>query len=482
VKKKLLVPSQYSSLEGAVDAASPGDVVVVGKGIHYVTEPNGINLKGKSLSIRSEDPNDPDIVANTIIDCQATVDNPRRAFHFFSGEDPNTVIEGLTIRNGYMVSYVGRHAYVEPYDPNPDDDEAPNAVADGEDAPPYEYYYDPEFGIYREWAVDPNAYGGAILCENDSSPTIRNVVITDCIVAGGHGGDGADAPTDSKLAGGDGGDGFGNGYGGAIACRDGSSPRIINSVFQNCVAMGGSGGNGGDGDVKGPDAHGGNGGSAYGSGIGAAIYCDSESAPVISGTVFRNNVAKHGRPGSGGFSSDDQKSHDGAAGYIAERDEIAGGALFAGEGSRLTFTDCKFIANTAYQFDLAYLPTYVEAAEEIPYYRVGGALYAEPDSLIELKGCEFEENLGGGAYFAEECQATLTDCLFVNNYGLNEEDSQNHEKRTFDEGEYGRYFTEYYFERYFGEQEEEFDIDISDDDAEKLVTFQDVIDYIKANS
>jgi acyl carrier protein len=30
--------------------------------------------------------------------------------------------------------------------------------------------------------------------------------------------------------------------------------------------------------------------------------------------------------------------------------------------------------------------------------------------------------------------------------------------------------------------EEEFDIEISDEDAEKLVTFQDVIDYIKANS
>ena len=30
--------------------------------------------------------------------------------------------------------------------------------------------------------------------------------------------------------------------------------------------------------------------------------------------------------------------------------------------------------------------------------------------------------------------------------------------------------------------EEEFDIDISDEDAEKLVTFQDVIDYIQAHS
>jgi acyl carrier protein len=30
--------------------------------------------------------------------------------------------------------------------------------------------------------------------------------------------------------------------------------------------------------------------------------------------------------------------------------------------------------------------------------------------------------------------------------------------------------------------EEEFDIDISDEDAEKLVTFQDAIDYIKAHS
>jgi acyl carrier protein len=30
--------------------------------------------------------------------------------------------------------------------------------------------------------------------------------------------------------------------------------------------------------------------------------------------------------------------------------------------------------------------------------------------------------------------------------------------------------------------EEEFDIDISDEDAEKLVTFKDVIDYIKAHT
>jgi len=30
--------------------------------------------------------------------------------------------------------------------------------------------------------------------------------------------------------------------------------------------------------------------------------------------------------------------------------------------------------------------------------------------------------------------------------------------------------------------EEEFDIDISDEDAEKLVTFQDALDYIKAQS
>jgi acyl carrier protein len=30
--------------------------------------------------------------------------------------------------------------------------------------------------------------------------------------------------------------------------------------------------------------------------------------------------------------------------------------------------------------------------------------------------------------------------------------------------------------------EEEFDIDISDEDAEKLVTFKDVIEYINANS
>ncbi len=89
----------FRRIQHAIDSADNGDTVVVNEGV-YTGDPNNRNLHfdGKTITLRSTAPNNPDVVANTIIDPNGA----GRGFYFFdSGEDPNCVISGLTIRNGY---------------------------------------------------------------------------------------------------------------------------------------------------------------------------------------------------------------------------------------------------------------------------------------------------------------------------------------------------------------------------------------------
>ena len=104
----LNVPSGYATIQAAIDAANPGDTrIVVSPGVHSVPGQDGIDLHGKRITIASTDPNDPAVVANTIIDCGGTEYSPARAFHFQSGEGPETILDGLTIKNGFMRGSIG---------------------------------------------------------------------------------------------------------------------------------------------------------------------------------------------------------------------------------------------------------------------------------------------------------------------------------------------------------------------------------------
>jgi hypothetical protein len=109
-----------------------GDIIEIRPGVY--TGPGNYNIdpNGFAITIRSIDPDDPDIVSSTIIDPNCA----GRAFELYKGESRDCVIAGLTIRNGYTF-----------------------------------------FGTD----------GGAIICTQDSSPTIRNCVIENCeaIVSGG---------------------------------------------------------------------------------------------------------------------------------------------------------------------------------------------------------------------------------------------------------------------------------------------------------
>ncbi len=92
----------FDSIQKAVDFAQLGDTVIVLQGTYTGTGNRDIDFLGKAIIVRSSNPNDPNIVAATVIDCQGSETEPHRGFIFQSTEDVNSILDGLTITNGYQ--------------------------------------------------------------------------------------------------------------------------------------------------------------------------------------------------------------------------------------------------------------------------------------------------------------------------------------------------------------------------------------------
>jgi hypothetical protein len=90
-----VVPDQYATIQEAVTAAANEDTVIIRPGTYSGLVNININPAGKAITIRSEDPMDPNIVAETVIDVGFA-----HGFVFDSMEMPETKVQGLTIRNG----------------------------------------------------------------------------------------------------------------------------------------------------------------------------------------------------------------------------------------------------------------------------------------------------------------------------------------------------------------------------------------------
>ncbi len=129
--------ADFDNIQAAIDDANDADEVVLNPGLYTGPGNRDIDFRGKSITLRSTDPNDPSIVGTTVIDCEGTEFESHRAFHFHNGEDANSVVHGLTITNGYITQFEGK--------------------------------------------------GGAILC-SASSPLIRGCSITNSTVSNGNGG------------------------------------------------------------------------------------------------------------------------------------------------------------------------------------------------------------------------------------------------------------------------------------------------------
>ncbi|MFC1738034.1 right-handed parallel beta-helix repeat-containing protein [Planctomycetota bacterium] len=143
--KTLYVPSaECPDIQSAIIAADEQDTIIVSEGTYQ----ENIDFLWKAITLRSTDPNDPNVVAATIIDANNPSDpNYGSAVTFRSGESNESIIEGFTITGGtgswILVSW--------------------------------------EFKGLR-W----NRCGGGVLCYNMSEPTIRkNVFINNIAGQGG---------------------------------------------------------------------------------------------------------------------------------------------------------------------------------------------------------------------------------------------------------------------------------------------------------
>ena len=126
-------PADFNNIQAAIDDANNSDTVILQPGTYTGTGNRDIDFKGKAITIRSTDPNDPNIVAATVVDCAGSETEPHCGFYFHSCETSDSLVDGLTITGG--------SGWRKP------------------------------FGEY--WWL----FGGAIYCE-DSGPTISNCVLT----------------------------------------------------------------------------------------------------------------------------------------------------------------------------------------------------------------------------------------------------------------------------------------------------------------
>lgn len=127
----------YTHIQDAINNAGNTDTIIVSEG----TYEENINFLGKAVTLTSENPDDPNVIAATIIDGSMPPDpNNASTVTFNSGETNDSILTGFTITGGTGTWLVIAWDLHEPY-----------------------------------W----NRCGGGIVCCNMSEPTITKNVITE---------------------------------------------------------------------------------------------------------------------------------------------------------------------------------------------------------------------------------------------------------------------------------------------------------------
>jgi len=221
----------FKTIQKGIDAASDGDTVLVADGTYTGEGNKDLDFKGKAITVTSVNG-----AGSTIIDCEGD----SRGFYFHSGETEESMVSGFKIING--------------------------SVTDG--------------------------YGGGIYCENSSSPTIANNIITENSAGYGGGIYSGDASSprirNNKII-----KNSATKFGGGIQCRYSSSPTIQNNEINENTAADEGGGihcNNSSSTIQNNEIIG------NAAREGGGIYCIySDSGPtIINNTIDGNSAGYNG--------------------------------------------------------------------------------------------------------------------------------------------------------------------------------------------
>ena len=251
----LHVPSEYPTIQSAIDPAVEDDTVLVADGTYTGDGNRDLDFGGKNLCVMSENGS-----SRTTIDCEGDSLDLHRGFDFYSGEDSTSVVQGFTITSGYVPGNGGGIYCRSNSSPTIRDNVIiGNRAGFGG-------------GLYC-WSSSPSIVGntiagnvaaeggGGIRCYGDAAPTIEgNAIVGNTAAVGGGGVCCWDHS--SPLMVGNRISGNTTGSGGGIYCYDNSSPIIVgNTIVGNNAEYGGG------------------------------IRCRDSSSPVIVGCTFADNWA-----------------------------------------------------------------------------------------------------------------------------------------------------------------------------------------------
>jgi predicted outer membrane repeat protein len=245
------VPDDYLSIQEAIDAAPPGETILVAPGVYTGPLNRNLDFGGRDLILLSEAGRE-----FTILDCQ----DQGRGFHFHAGETSATLVRGLTILDGRDSSQ-GGGILCQGASPTIEECAFVSCSSDDGGAVLCDLGAAPHFInciIQGSFA----AFGGGFFCEN-SSP-----IVTRCRFDGNHA----------------------SACGGGAFCHAGSYP-----TFDHCTFIGNHSDDGGgmlvyDGLPTVVDCIFANNSAAFGGGF----FCELPSPTLERCTFFGNTAAGRG--------------------------------------------------------------------------------------------------------------------------------------------------------------------------------------------
>lgn len=332
-----------ATIQAGLNAAGNGDVVILASGTYSGSGNRDLDFQGKALTLRSTDPCDSAIVAATIIDPCGTTSEPHRGFYFHTQEDADSIVNGITITNGYawgggFYCYYSSPSILNCVISDNSTDSSGGGILCDHGSP-----------IIENCTISNNSAdssGGGVYC-NNSSP-----VLSDCVIS-------------SNTA----------NNGGGLYCSMNSNPEFIGCTISGNFALGA--------DPSLPYKGGGicaesdcgpifvsclvNGNFA--SNFGGGIYLDNSTLETVN-SVFAGNIC--GKYGGAIYNNNSTASMTNCT-LSANEAVFRGGGIRLFSNSTATLTNCILWDNSAAsQSDGPEIAVFEESTITISYSDVEG--------------------------------------------------------------------------------------------------------------